>query len=95
MNKSLTNIVIVGRSNVGKSTLYNTLLGKKESITGRDYGLTRDYQVQKCTLYDIEFNIIDTAGYNTNKNEISKKINKNVEVQIAKARVAALNLLSN
>ena len=57
LNSLITNIVIVGRSNVGKSTLYNRLLGKKEAITGEEYGLTRDYQSQICTLNDIEFNL--------------------------------------
>ena len=69
MNSSITSIVIVGRSNVGKSTLYNRLLGKKEAITGEEYGLTRDYQTQKCVLNDIEFNLVDTAGYNIKKSE--------------------------
>ncbi|MAH89114.1 MAG: ribosome biogenesis GTPase Der [Pelagibacterales bacterium] len=87
MNSIITNIVIVGRSNVGKSTLYNRLLGKKEAITGEEYGLTRDYQSQICTLNDIEFNLIDTAGYNLKQNELSKKINDNIKDQINKADI--------
>ena len=79
--------MIVGRSNVGKSTLYNRLLGKKEAITGEEYGLTRDYQSQICTLNDIEFNLIDTAGYNLKQNELSKKINENIKEQISKADI--------
>ncbi len=87
MNNSITNIVIVGRSNVGKSTLYNRLLGKKEAITGEEYGLTRDYQTGRCILNDIEFNLIDTAGYNINKSELSRKINNTIKEQIMKADI--------
>ena len=54
--------MIVGRSNVGKSTLFNRLLGRKEAITGEEYGLTRDYQSGRCILNDIEFYLTDTAG---------------------------------
>ena len=79
--------MIVGRSNVGKSTLYNRLLGKKEAITGEEYGLTRDYQAGRCILNDIEFNLIDTAGYNIEKSEINKKINNTIKEQVMKADI--------
>ena len=87
MNNSITNIVIVGRSNVGKSTLYNRLLGRREAITGEEYGLTRDYQAGRCILNDIEFNLIDTAGYNLKKSELSKKINYIIKEQVMKADI--------
>ena len=79
--------MIVGRSNVGKSTLYNRLLGRREAITGDEYGLTRDYQSGKCILNDIEFNLVDTAGYNTKKSELSKKINQTIKEQIMLADI--------
>ena len=79
--------MIVGRSNVGKSTLYNRLLGKKEAITGEEYGLTRDYQSQRCILNDIEFNLIDTAGYNVKKGELSKRINDTIKDQVIQADI--------
>lgn len=87
MNKLLANIVIVGRSNVGKSTLYNTLLGKREAITGDELGLTRDYQIHKCNLSGIQFNLIDTGGYNMQKNEISKNMNETIKIQVMKADI--------
>ena len=87
MNNSITNIVIVGRSNVGKSTLYNRLLGRKEAITGEEYGLTRDYQAERCILNDIEFNLIDTAGYNIKKSDLNKKISNTIKEQVMKADI--------
>ncbi len=79
--------MIVGRSNVGKSTLFNRLLGRKEAITGEEYGLTRDYQSGRCILNDIEFYLTDTAGYNTKKSELSKKINYTIKEQVIKADI--------
>lgn len=58
---SLT-VIILGKPNVGKSTLYNRLTGKKEAIVAAVAGLTRDYQISEASLYDKYFNIIDTAG---------------------------------
>ena len=71
--------MIVGKSNVGKSTLYNRLLGRKEAITGEEYGLTRDYQAGRCILNNIEFNIT--------KSELSKKINYTIKEQVMKADI--------
>ena len=78
--------MIVGKSNVGESTLYNRLLGRKEAINGEVYGLTRDYQAGRCILNNIEFNLIDTAGYNI-KNALSKKINHTIKEQVMKADI--------
>ena len=82
--------MIVGRSNVGKSTLYNRLLGRREAITGDEYGLTRDYQSGRCILNDIEFYLTDTAGYNTKKSELNKKINHTIKEQVIKAVVSII-----
>ncbi len=70
MNKP--NIILLGKSNVGKSTLYNTIIGKKEAIVGEDLGLTRDYQETTCRIKDITFLITDTAGLRLSKDRYSK-----------------------
>ena len=55
-------LAIVGRPNVGKSTLYNRLVGRKEAIVFDTPGVTRDRRYGKGTLGPLEFEIIDTPG---------------------------------
>ena len=56
-------IAIVGRPNVGKSTLFNRLVGKKLALVHDLPGVTRDRKEGTAKLKDLELNIIDTAGY--------------------------------
>lgn len=53
---------IVGRPNVGKSTLFNRLAGRKLALVDDVPGVTRDRRVHPAKLYDLRFDIIDTAG---------------------------------
>ena len=62
MNSSITNIVIVGRSNVGKSTLFNRLLNGTKSITNNNPGTTRDYKSYEFYLNNLSVRLYDTAG---------------------------------
>ena len=55
-------IAIVGRPNVGKSTLFNRFVGKKLALVDDLPGVTRDRRMHEGKLYDLRFNVIDTAG---------------------------------
>ena len=58
----MKNIAILGRPNVGKSTLFNRLVGRRKSIVDSTAGVTRDIGIAKTFIEDIEFNIFDTGG---------------------------------
>lgn len=55
-------IAIIGRPNVGKSTLFNRLVGQKIALVDDTPGVTRDRRVHSAKLQDLRFDIIDTAG---------------------------------
>jgi GTP-binding protein len=56
-------VAIIGRPNVGKSTLFNRLVGKKLALVDDTPGVTRDRRVHAARLYDLYFDVIDTAGF--------------------------------
>lgn len=62
MARELPRIVILGRPNVGKSTLFNRLVGKKLALVDDQPGVTRDRREGLALLFDLEFTVIDTAG---------------------------------
>ncbi len=61
--KKLPRVVIVGFPNVGKSTLFNRLLGKKKSLVHSQPGMTRDQVAAECTLGGRRFVLVDTGGF--------------------------------
>lgn len=70
-------VAIVGRPNVGKSTLFNRLVGKKHAIVDDLPGVTRDWREGKAHIGPLEFKVIDTAGLEEEaKDELSQKIKK-------------------
>ncbi|MDE2621294.1 MAG: ribosome biogenesis GTPase Der, partial [Sphingomonadales bacterium] len=58
----LPQVIIIGRPNVGKSTLFNRLVGKKLALVDDQPGVTRDRREGEAKLGDLRFTIIDTAG---------------------------------
>ena len=59
---TLFNILIIGRSNVGKSTLFNRLLNRSTSIIDNNPGTTRDFKYVDFYLNDLLLRLYDTAG---------------------------------
>ena len=56
-------VIIIGRPNVGKSTLWNRLVGKKLALVDDQPGVTRDRRFGEASLLGLEFTIVDTAGW--------------------------------
>ena len=83
----MSNIVaIVGRPNVGKSTLFNRLLEKREAIVDSTAGVTRDRHYGKSDWNGVEFTVIDTGGYEVSTDDIfQEEITKQVELAVDEA----------
>lgn len=85
----MSNIVaIVGRPNVGKSTLFNRLIGSRKAIVNEESGVTRDRNYGKSYWNGKEFSVIDTGGYVCNSDDIfEEEINKQVLLALDEADV--------
>ena len=79
-------VAIVGRPNVGKSTLFNRLTGTRQAIVNEEAGTTRDRQYGKVEWTGKEFSLIDTGGWVVNSEDVfEEEINKQVKVAIEEA----------
>lgn len=79
---------IVGRPNVGKSTLFNRLTESRQAIVNEQAGTTRDRQYGKVEWGGQEFSIIDTGGWVVNSDDVfEEEINKQVAIAIEEADV--------
>jgi GTP-binding protein len=79
-------IAIIGRPNVGKSTLFNRLVGQKLALVDDEPGVTRDRREGQARLYDLEFTIIDTAGLDEGaKGSLTARMQEQTETAIALA----------
>ena len=81
-------VAIVGRPNVGKSTLFNRLTGTRQAIVSDEAGTTRDRQYGKCEWGKREFSLVDTGGWVVNSEDIfEEEIRKQVILATQEADV--------
>lgn len=86
MNNSI--VAIVGRPNVGKSTLFNRLVQRRDAIVDSVSGVTRDRHYGKSDWNGKEFSVIDTGGYAIGSDDIfEEEIRKQVELAIDEADI--------
>src|ERR1019366_2519592 len=79
-------IAIIGRPNVGKSTLFNRLVGQKLALVDDEPGVTRDRREGEGRLGDLEFTIVDTAGLDEGaKGSLTARMQEQTETAIALA----------
>jgi small GTP-binding protein domain/GTP-binding conserved hypothetical protein len=81
-------VAIVGRPNVGKSSLFNRLIGERKAIVDDISGVTRDRQYGECEWNGQSFYVIDTGGYVANSDDVfEREIRKQVDIALEEAQV--------
>lgn len=78
----MNTVAIVGKPNVGKSTLFNRIIGNKKSIVSDESGVTRDRIYSYANWLTREFEIIDTGGLSLKNSTFQENINQQVEFAI-------------
>lgn len=85
-NKNLKTVALIGRPNVGKSTLFNRLVGHRVAIETPIPGTTRDRLFGEVTWRGVVFNLLDVAGIESDsKKEIDRSIQEGIELAIDNA----------
>ncbi len=87
MTKKLPIIAIVGRANVGKSSIFNSILDNKEAIVAREPGTTRDSVMAKASLNGYNFWLVDTAGLKDPEDDFEFTIQEQITQAIDSADI--------
>jgi GTP-binding protein len=80
-------IAIIGRPNVGKSSLFNAILGHSDAITERSPGITRDRKYGSLIEEDLRLVFIDTGGYDTEETGIIQKIREQTLIAVTESDI--------
>ncbi len=87
----LPQVIIIGRPNVGKSTLFNRLVGKKLALVDDQPGVTRDRRSGDAEIAGLKFKIVDTAGWEDDDPEsLPGRMRKQTEISLVGADVALM-----
>ncbi len=81
----LATVVIVGRPNVGKSTLFNRIAGEQVAITEDRPGITRDRKEHEAEWLGVPFRIVDTGGWMPGGDALDEKVSRQVELAVSTA----------
>ena len=84
-------VAIVGRPNVGKSTLFNRLIGLRQALVHDQPGVTRDRRYGEARIADLEFQAIDTAGFeDAPSSDLERAMQEQTQRAIEEADVLAV-----
>lgn len=87
-DNEIPKVAIVGRPNVGKSSLFNRIVGKRVAVVYKEGGTTRDYVMRKVTIEGADFFLIDTGGFVFGKqDEMTKLIRQQIKRAIEEADI--------
>jgi GTP-binding protein len=86
-NADLPSVVIIGRPNVGKSTLFNRIVGSQQAIVEDRPGITRDRKVLEAEWLDVPFLVVDTGGWMPGGDALEAKVSRQVEEAVREADV--------
>src|SRR5512143_88398 len=82
-------VAIIGRPNVGKSTLYNRLVGRRQAIVDDQAGVTRDRQYGRASWEGVPFTVVDTGGFDLYADDrMAVKVRDQAAAALAEADVA-------
>ncbi|MGB1727313.1 MAG: GTPase, partial [Ilumatobacteraceae bacterium] len=83
-------VVVVGRPNVGKSTLFNRIVGGQVAIVEDRPGVTRDRKAMDAEWLGVPFRVIDTGGWMPGGDDLDSKVSRQVERAVADADLVLL-----
>ena len=83
-------VAVVGRPNVGKSTLVNRILGRREAIVEERPGVTRDRKVVMAEWSGTEFDLVDTGGWLAGGDQLDRQVSRQADMAMTRAEVILL-----